>query len=209
MPGAPNRPPEVAAPAPAPAPRGEAPELRLLRRLVPSHVALLLDSWKGTPPPEVVGPFEKAEAALASGDLAGASTALDLLSTRLAEPRWPTLPEPFRRLRVEIPVPVPPHWDPEHGLDAAEKETRRARRVADDQLALAEGCLAWAEAHGLATDELRPLVDGARAEVGAAGVGDGFHPRLDLLWETLRPRLPRPANRAASRSPAAPTTQGA
>ncbi len=197
MPGAPNRPPEVAAPPPPKA--AEPPELKVVRRLVPSHVALLLDSWKGPLSPELSGPFEKAESSLAAGDLAGATSALDLLAIRFAEPRWPSLPEPFRRLRVAIPVPVPPHWDPEHEMTTAEREARRARRIADDQLVLAEACVTWAAGHGLETAELRSLVEEARSALGPDGVGEGFYPRIDMLWSRLREQLPRP--RTAARAP--------
>ncbi|MGA8536079.1 MAG: hypothetical protein WB789_01645, partial [Thermoplasmata archaeon] len=93
----------------------ETPERRALRRLAPSRVALRLDQWKGAPSPDLLTPFEKAEAAYTAGDYTAALQALDQLSIRFAEPRWPTLPEPFRRLRVPIPAPMPPHWDPEHG----------------------------------------------------------------------------------------------
>ncbi len=207
MPGAPNRPPEIAAP-PAP-PVVDRPEQKLLRRLAPSHVALLLDSWKGPIAPEVLGPFEKAEAALSSGDLAGATNALDLLSIRFAEPRWPSLPEPFRRLRVPIPAPVPPHWDPDHALEPPEKEARKARRVADEQLLLAQGSVAWADAHGLGSPELSALLEAARGALGPERVGPEFYPKIDALWGTLRARLPRPKGAARAASPAAPAAEEA
>jgi len=199
MPGAPNRPPEAAAaPAPPPAPAGD-PAAKVLRRLVPSQVALLLDSWKGGAPPELLAPFEKAEAALAAGDAAGASGALDLLSIRFAEPRWPSLAEPFRRLRVAIPAPMPPQWDPEHALSAPEKELRRARRFADDQLRLAEGCAAWARQHGIEAAGFEPALAAARQALGAEGIPPEFYAAIDPFWATLRSRLPRPkaAGRAA------------
>jgi hypothetical protein len=194
MPGAPNRPPEGAgAPASAapPAPAG-APERPILRRLVPSHVALLLDSWKGAAPAEVLAPFERAEASLAAGDLPGATQALDLLSIRFAEPRWPTLPEPFRQLRVPIPAPMPPGWDPENAMPATEREGRRARRAAETQLALAAASVAWADAHGLEAADLAAAVDRARGALGSDGVPPAFYAEIDGLWSGLRSRLPRP-----------------
>jgi hypothetical protein len=202
MPGAPNRPPEAAAPpAPAPLPT-EAPARGVLRRLVPSHVALLQDSWKGPLPPELLAPFEKAEGAFRAGDLAGATSALDLLAIRFAEPRWPTLPEPYRRLRVRIPAPVPPHWDPDHGLPAEEKEARRAHRAAEDQLALATGALAWAAAHGCAPDGLASEVERLRAALASGTAVRDVTAGLDGVWETLHPHLPRP--RGAPARAAAP-----
>ncbi len=199
MPGAPNRPPEVAAAPAAPPPPAGDPSAKVLRRLVPSHVALLLDSWKGGAPPEVLAPFEKAEAALLAGDAAGATGALDLLSIRFAEPRWPSLAEPFRRLRVAIPAPMPPQWDPEHALAAPEKELRRARRTADDQLLLAEGCVAWAREHGIDTAGFAPALVVARQALAGEGLPPEFYAALDPVWATLRGRLPRPkaAGRAA------------
>lgn len=199
MPGAPNRPPDTS-PAPAPvAPTPEPPERKVLRRLVPSHVALLLETWKGPVPPDVLGPFEKAEAAFAAADYSGATNALDQLSIRFAEPRWPTLPEAFRKLRVAIPAPMPPSWDPDHSLPPAERDARRARRIAEDQVALADGCVAWAVAHGVESADLALRLAAAKSALAAEGVPSGFYPEIDALWETLRSRLPRP--RSGSRAP--------
>ncbi len=195
MPGAPNRPPEVAAP-PAPPPP-EAPEARLLRRFVPSQVALLQESWKGGPPAEVLGPFEKAAAALRSSDFSTATTALDQLSIRFAEPRWPSLAEPFRRLRVPIPAPTPPHWDPDHGLSPEEKDGRRARRTAEDQLALAEASVAWATSHGVPSPDLPGALAAARAALSSPGVAPGFYEAIDRIWRELRGKLPAPRRAGA------------
>lgn len=192
MPGAPNRPPETAAAPPAPPVVVDPPERRVLRRLVPSHVALLLDSWKGPLGPELTGPFEKAEGAFSQGDFAGATSALDLLSIRFAEPRWPSLPEPFRKLRVPIPAPMPPSWDPEHALPAPEREGRKARRAAEEQLELVAGALGWASAHSIDAAELAGLLAEARATLGPDGVPEGFYAKIDAIWAGLRPRLPRP-----------------
>ncbi len=205
MPGAPNRPPEIAAPPPPPS--VDAPERKALRRLAPSHVALLLDSWKGPVPSEVLDPFEKAESALANGDAATALSSLDLLSIRFAEPRWPSLPEPFRRLRVAIPAPVPPHWDPDHALTPAEKEERKARRLAEDQLVLAEGSVAWADAHGASSPEIAGRLASARAALAGGGVPAEFYASIDGLWAELKPRLPRP--KSAVRRAVAPAASDA
>ncbi|HXY47106.1 MAG TPA: hypothetical protein VEK13_04330 [Thermoplasmata archaeon] len=192
MPGPPNRPPEKTPEAPSTPVVPETPQQKVLRRLAPSRVALRLDLWKGAPSPELTGPYERAEHAFASGDYSSASTALDLLSVRLAEPRWPTLPEPFRRLRVPIPTPVPPHWDPEHNLAPPEREARRARRAADDQLALAIGCLAWASGHGVPTDDLSGGLEEARTLLGTEGVSAAFYERIDAFWTAVRERVPEP-----------------
>ncbi len=204
MPGAPNRPPETHGPAPPPVPVVEPPERKVLRRLVPSHVALLQETWKGAVPPEVLAPFEKAEGAVAASDLAGATTALDLLSIRFAEPRWPTLADPFRRLRVPIPAPVPPHWDPDHDLSPAEKDARRAQRVAEEQVELARASLAWAAAHGVEVDRLAALIDEAQTALTAGRPPPEILEKVDGFWAELRPRLPRPKSSRAPPAPASP-----
>lgn len=203
MPGAPNRPPE-STPAPAAAPPvPETPQQRALRRLAPARVALLLDAWKGAPGADLLTPFDRAEAAFAAGDFANASTALDLLSIRFAEPRWPTLPEPFRGLRVPIPAPVPPHWDPEHGLPAPEKDARRARRVAEEQLALASASAAWMAAHQIDAADLAPRLEEAKAVLATEGVVPAFYERIDTVWDGVRTRVPRPKGPAGKAAPVA------
>lgn len=209
MPGAPNRPPEKSPEAPSAPPVPASPAALALRRLAPSRVALLLDIWKGSPSPELLVPLERADTAYAAGDFENATSALDLLSVRFTEPRWPTLPEPFRRLRVPIPAPTPPHWDPEHGLSPAERESHRARRTADDQLALAEASAAWAGAHGIdASDLVGPLGE-AKTILSTEGASAAFYERIDGVWKTLRERAPFP--RSAPPRPAEPTkvTSGA
>jgi len=203
MPGAPNRPPEKTPATPSTAPVPEPPEKKALRRLVPTHVALLLDTWKGAPSPELTGPFAKAEAAFAQGDYANTLTALDLLSVRFAEPRWTTLPDPFRLLRVTIMAPVPPHWDPDHKLTAPEKEAKKARTTAEEQLALARGSLAWAAAHDIATADLAPRLATAAARLEDPSGFGPFYEEIDTLWTGLRGRLPAPKGTAgpAARAP--------
>jgi hypothetical protein len=205
MPGAPNRPPEIAAPPPPPA--AELAGRKVLRRLAPSHVALLSDTWRGAVPPEVYDPFARAETAYRAGDLPAATNALDQLSIRFAEPRWPTLAEPFRRLRVPIPAPVPPHWDPDFGAAAPEKEARKARRDAEEQLLLAEGCAAWAAAHAVAVEGLSDRIAAAKAALAAPGVAPEFYAAVDGIWEALLAQLPRP--KVAGRPAAPPPTDEA
>jgi hypothetical protein len=197
MPGPPNRPPERAPEAPLPPAVPESPQQKSLRRLAPSRVALLLDPWKGAPSADLMVPFEKAETAYRAGDFDGSLNALDLLSVRFAEPRWPTLPEPFRRLRVSIPAPMPPHWDPQHGLSVAEKEAIRARRVADEQLALASACVAWAAAHQVSTDDLTRPIEEAKTLLETEGVSAGFYERIDTIWHAIRERVPTPKGSSA------------
>jgi len=203
MPGAPNRPPEKTEAAPPPPSVPEPPEKKALRRLVPTRVAMLLDTWKGAPSPDLLGPFRKAEEAFAHGDYATATTSLDLLSVRFAEPRWATLPEPFRLLRVPIPAPVPPHWDPDHALTPAEKEAKKARRAADDQLALAKGCLSWASGHGVETTDLASRVEGAAGRLTEPTGLAPFYEEIDAFWTGLYGRLPAPKSGPSAPAPAA------
>lgn len=197
MPGAPNRPPEKTPEVPLTPPVPEPPEKLALRRLVPTRVTLLLDTWKGAPNPDLVGPYQKAEATFAEGDFAGSLSALDRLSVRFAEPRWPTIPEPFRLLRVPIKAPVPPHWDPDHALAAPEKDAKKARATAEDQLALARGCLAWAGTHGVEAADLAPRIDAAAGHLAdPAGFG-AFYEQIDAIWTGLHGRLPAPKGGAA------------
>jgi hypothetical protein len=174
---------------------------RALSRLAPARVALLWAGWMGAPSPELLAPFDKAEAAFDAGDFANATSALELLSVRFAEPRWPTLPEPFRLLRVAIPAPMPPHWNPDNALGPAEREAKRARREADDQVALAAGSLAWASAHQVDVADLGRPLEEARAILTTEGVRPEFYARIEIVWDGLRTRAPRPQG-AKGRAPA-------
>ncbi len=189
MPGAPNRPLPIDA-ASAAAPPGEEAGRAVLRRIAPMKVALLLDQWKGAPSRELTAPYERAEAAFAAGDWSGAQSHLDQLSVRFAEPRWPTLPPPFRDLRVAIPPPQPPHWDADHALSPAEKEQKRLRREADRQLSLARGTVGWMKVKGLPMDDLEPIVANAERELAASGLTPALWDALDRLWAAVRARLP-------------------
>ncbi|MCI4373661.1 MAG: hypothetical protein L3K02_08495 [Thermoplasmata archaeon] len=200
MPGAPNRPPPKDPEAPVVPAIPETPERLALRRLAPSRVALRLDQWKGAPNSDLLTPFDKAETAYIAGDYVAALQALDQLSIRFAEPRWPTLPEPFKRLQVRIPPPMPPHWDPEHGMAVPEKEMRRARRIADDQLALARASVGWANAHGTNLSSLAPRVEEAAALLESEGVVAGFYDRVDPVWLAVREQVQRPANATVARA---------
>jgi len=204
VPGAPNRPPDPAPTVPAAPPVPVTPQQAALRRLAPSRVALRLDLWKGAPHPELLAPFDKAEAAFAAGDFPNATSALDLLAVRFAEPRWPTLPAPFKLLRVPIPAPMPPAWNPEHGLPPAERDARRARRDAEEQLELATGSIAWADAHGVPLTELAPVLAEARTLLDTEGPGAAFYERIDRAWETVRARVPRPEAARGRPAPPAP-----
>jgi len=203
MPGRPNKPPDIEPPAPSLAPIPETPEKKALRRLVPTHVTLLLEMWKGAPSPDLLGPYGKAEAAFAAGDYPTAISSLEQLSVRFAEPRWPTLPEPFRFLRVPITTPVPPHWDPDHALPVAEKDAKKSRKTAEQQLALAQGCVTWAAGHGIDTGDLAPRLESAGARLtDPAGLAP-FYEEIDAVWSGLRGRLPPPKAGKAP-APAAP-----
>jgi len=203
MPGAPNRPPEKTPEVPVVPAAPVPPERLALRRLVPTRVALLLDTWKGGPSPELTTPFRKAEDAFGKADYPAALQALDLLSVRFAEPRWTTLPEPFRFLRVPIAAPVPPHWDPDHALSPPEKEAKKSRKTADEQLALARGSLAWAGAHGVDTSDLAPRLEAATARLAESAGLPRFYEEIDAIWSGLHGRLPAPKGGPVAAPPAA------
>jgi hypothetical protein len=202
MPGAPNRPPEPTPENPPKVAVVDTPQQKALRRVAPARVALLLDLWKGSPPSDIVVPFDKAEAAYGAADYPGALNALDQLAIRFAEPRWPTMPMPFRELRVTIPAPMPPQWDPEFSLSPEERESRRRRRFADSQLALAEGVVAWARAKGIDLGDSADQVAAAKEKLAATGPDEAFFGPLDLVWTRVRESVPRP-KAAVPRAPAA------
>ena len=200
MPGAPNRPPEIAATEPVTDPTAR----RVLRRLGPARVALHLDLWKGAPSHELVQLLERAEANFASGDLVTALSHLDQLAVRFAEPRWPTMPMPFKRLRVEIPAPQPPQWDPEHALPPAEKEIKRLAREGELHRDLAAATIAWGSAHQIDLSDLSPCLERAQATLAAAGPSDAFWADIDSFWQSVRSRVPMPkaSGRTAPPAPA-------
>ena len=200
MPGAPNRPPETGAPAPPPV--ATAPERRVLRRLAPSRVALSLDLWKGAPSSELLDPLERAEAAYSAGEFVSSEKALDQLSVRFAEPRWPTMPAPFKDLRVAIPAPQPPAWNPDHSLEPAEREARRLRRLADEQLALAKATAALAAKRGMPSNDLTSQATAAEAALAANGADDAFWTPIDAFWSAVRERFPMPTRPGARAAPA-------
>jgi hypothetical protein len=201
MPGAPNSPPKTADSASAPAPP-DGLERKVLRRLAPCRVALRLDLWKGAPARDLVEPFGRAESLYGSGDFRGADSALDQLSVRFAEPRWPTLPEPFRGLRVRIFAPMPPSYDPEYSLSAEEKESRRKRREADLQLALAKASVAWGGAHGVPMTDLSGPLERAEVALAGSGATEPFWTEVDVVWAAVRERVPVPT--ASPRAAPAP-----
>jgi hypothetical protein len=192
MPGAPNKPPDVA-PPPAPA-TAAAPDRvhHALRRLAPARVVLRLPLWRGAPHPDLVNPLERAATLLAKEEFVEVEKALDQFAVRLAEPRWPTIPEPWSRLRVEIPVPQPPHWNPDSKLTPAERETKKARQWAETQLRLAQAAIELAPTLGLDPADTRSGVLEAETLLDRDGPSAGFWAPLDRLWETIRDRVPLP-----------------
>ncbi|MHB1435299.1 MAG: hypothetical protein ACYCPN_02485 [Thermoplasmata archaeon] len=192
MPGAPNKPPTPAEIPVLPTARSDPVERKLPRRLAPFRVALQLDLWKGSPHPDLTTPLAQAEAAYARGDYPTAQTHLDQLAVRFHEPRWPTIPEPFRSLRVDIPAPQPPAWDPDASATPEERGRRKDRREAEFQLALAEGSIQWAARHGVDLGTPAQRIDSARAELRASGATDAFYETIDALWAEVRARVPLP-----------------
>ncbi len=208
MPGAPNRPPDPnAPPPPAPGPK-ETPQERTLRRLAPSRVALRLPLWKGAPSVELLQPLSEAESKFSAGDFAGAESSLDRLAVRFAEPRWPSLPVPFRSLRVPIPTPQPPQWDPDHALPPEEKEARKWRRYGETQLALARGSIEAESARGTSVGDLADRLAAAEAAAKGGEFGPAFWQPVDEIWNALRERAPLPAS-APPRPPPPPAPEAA
>ncbi|MCI4362847.1 MAG: hypothetical protein L3K13_00865 [Thermoplasmata archaeon] len=204
MPGAPNKPPDTAA---APVPVAADSTTVLLRRLVPSRIALRLDGWRRPLSAELLTPYANAEAALARGELEIASGYVDQLAIRFAEPRWPTLPEPFQVLRVKVIRPQPPHWDPDHGVTPEEKEARRIRREGEAQVKLARAALEAETRKGTKTDDLAPELAAAEAAL-AGGAAGTLWPPLDRLWAALRERVPLPTAEARAAPPSPVTEAG-
>lgn len=204
MPGAPNRPPDTSEAPPPPPPVPEDPRRRVVRRLAPGRVALSLDSWKGAPHLDILSPLQKAEALFLAGDFVNADAELDKLAVRFAEPRWPSLPVPFKELRVAIPAPMPPSWNPENALPAEEREARKRRRFAELQLTLVTATVDWMAKKGLPVDDLTPRVAAARAALPATGLPPEFWAEVDPIWDAVRERVPMPQGPAARVAPVAP-----
>jgi len=202
MPGAPNSPPKPteAPPPPVPIP----PERKALRRLAPCRVALNLELWKGAPSPELVDPLVRAETAYANADWVNTEQALDQMSIRFAEPRWPTMPAPFRDLRVSIPAPMPPSWDPDHTAEPAEKDRRRLGRFAVLQVALAKATAAYAAKRGLPAEDLAAHATAAETALAATGPDAVFWDHIDAIWTAVRERFPMPTRAGARAVPPPP-----
>jgi hypothetical protein len=198
MPGAPNRPPEMDTAVPVQDPTAR----RLLRKMAPMRVALHLDVWKSAPSSELVVLLERAESNLASGDFVTAQNNVDQLAIRFAEPRWPTMPIPFKSLRVEIPPPTPPHWNPEHALAPADKELKRLAREGETHVALARATIAWAPKHQIELADVAPTVERAQATLAAGGPTEPFWVDIDAFWQTVRDRVPMPKSTGKAAGPA-------
>jgi hypothetical protein len=207
MPGAPNKPPESAA-APEPVAAAGDAGRHVLRRLGLAHVILRLECWKGAPNPDLVRPVAQADRLYEAGDFPNAEMALDQFSVRLAEPRWPSIPEPFRRLRVDIVRPEPPAWNPDNALTPAERAAKTTRRFAENQLLWAEATLTEAPRLGAEVTDLPPLVSEAREKLAAEGPDEAFWSPLERFWETVRARVPLPSTAAARPAPEAKLPPG-
>jgi hypothetical protein len=164
---------------------------------------LHLDLWKGAPSKELVQPLESAEASFTAGDIPHAEGSLDQLAVRFAEPRWPTLPAPFKGLRQEIPPPMPPSWDPDNALSAPEREGKKMHRFAELQLKLAEASVAWAGAHGIAITDLATPLQDAQTRFPVEGASAMFWADIDRIWVAVRERVPMPKVGGPPRPPAA------
>ena len=208
MPGAPNKPPEIEAPpAPTVPPAGNKLQ-HALRRLAPDRLVLRLAIWRGAPNVDLVKPLERAATMLAAGEFPDAEKALDQFSVRLAEPRWPTIPEPWVRIRVPIPAPQPPHWDPDFKLAPADREAKRNREWAQTQLLLAKGALDLAPSLPLDLTDVHSCVAEAQAIFDREGATAEFWAPLDRLWDAVQSRVPLPTPAVVRTAPPAKLPPG-
>jgi hypothetical protein len=208
MPGAPNKPPDIEAPpAPASPPSGDKRQ-HAFRRLAPDRLVLRLPIWRGAPNADLVKPLERAAATLAAGEFPDAEKALDQFSVRLAEPRWPTIPEPWVRLRVPIPAPQPPHWDPDFKLAPGDREAKKNREWAQTQLRLAKGTLELAPSLNVDLTDVQSCVAEAQTIFDRDGATPDFWAPLDRLWEAVESRVPLPSPAAARAAPPAKLPPG-
>lgn len=208
MPGAPNKPPPIEGPPAPPAPPVGDRMQHALRRLAPDRMVLRLPIWRGAPSVDLVKPLERVAAMLATGEFPDAEKALDQFSVRLAEPRWPTIPEPWVRLRVTILAPAPPHWDPDFKLTPAERDAKRAREWAETQLLLGKATLELAPSLSLDLTDVQSCVAEAQTVFEREGATAAFWAPLDRLWGAVQSRVPLPSPAPARATPAAKLPPG-
>lgn len=208
MPGAPNKPPDLEAPPPAVSPPAGDKRQHALRRLAPARMVLRLPIWRGAPHGDLVKPLERVATTMAAGEFPDAEKALDQFSVRLAEPRWPTIPEPWIRLRTAIPAPQPPHWDPDFKLAAADREVKRNQEWGRNQLLLAKGALELAPTLPVDLADVEASVTEAQAVFDRNGPTPEFWAALDRLWEAVESRVPLPTPAVVRAAPPAKLPPG-
>lgn len=208
MPGAPNKPPEIDAPLSPQATPGSDKRQHAVRRLAPDRLILRLPIWRGAPHTDLVKPLERVATMLEAGEFPDAEKALDQFSVRLAEPRWPTIPEPWARLRVSIPAPQPPHWDPDHKLSPADRETKKNQEWARTQLLLAKGALELAPSLPLDLTDVQSAVSEAQAIFDREGPSAEFWMPIDRFWEAVQSRVALPAPASTRAAPPAKLPPG-
>ncbi len=208
MPGAPNKPPPIDAPLAPAAPLPGDKMQHAVRRLAPDRLVLRLPIWRGAPSVDLVKPLERVAATLAAGEFPDAEKALDQFSVRLAEPRWPTIPEPWIRLRTAIPAPQPPHWDPDFKLTPGDRDAKKAREWAATQLLLAKAAITFAPSLGVDLADVQSCVDEAQAAYERGGATADFWTPIDRLWEAVQSRVPLPTPAVARAAPPAKLPPG-
>jgi hypothetical protein len=157
---------------------------------------------------DLVRPLERVAATLAAGEYPDAEKALDQFSVRLAEPRWPTIPEPWARLRVPIPAPQPPHWDPDFQLAPADREAKKNREWSRTQLLLANGALELAPSLHVDLTDVQSGVAEAQVIFDREGPTPDFWTSLDRLWEAVENRVPLPTPAPSRTAPPAKLPPG-
>ncbi len=208
MPGAPNKPPTIdSPPAAAPPEQGEKRQ-HALRRLSPDRLVLRLPIWRGPPSLDLVRPLERVAQSITAGEFPDAEKALDQFSVRLAEPRWPTIPEPWVRLRVSIPAPQPPHWNPDNQLSPADRDAKHAREWADTQLRLLRATFELAPSLKVDLADVASCVDEAQSALEQDGPSPAFWAPVDRVWDAVESRVGLPAVAAARPAPPAKLPPG-
>jgi len=104
---------------------------------------------------------------------------------------------------------MPPQWDADFAVDAAEKERRKVRRLAELQLALAKATAAFAAKRGLPAEDLAAEAAHAETEFASAGASESFWSHVDTLWTAARERFPMPASAPGRAAPAPPPASDA
>jgi len=101
---------------------------------------------------------------------------------------------------------MPPSWNPDNALPAAEKEAKVYRRDAALQVELAKATAAWALAHSVDIPDAAGHVERARTLLGTVGPTDAFWVEVESIWTAVRALVPMPS--APGRPAVVPAAEG-